>query len=142
MAFFDKAIGNSVQIEGSSFVSALIKLITYAKSEVRALRMVIEILYRLNGDISSVQQTHVSNVLRSHGLQSQVRYTFLYLQHQESEMKQNLRNNPQGLPLLSKTCRSIRMLLSTPAKHQLLLRHQQQQAQRPQRQRIRVHHSR
>ena len=52
MAFFDKAIGNFVQTEWSNFISALIKLITYAKSEVRMLRMAIEILYRLNGDIS------------------------------------------------------------------------------------------
>ena len=52
MAFFDKAIGNSVQTEWSNFVSALIKLITYAKSEVRSLRMAIEILYRLNWNIS------------------------------------------------------------------------------------------
>ena len=52
MAFFDKAIGNSVQTKWSNFVSALIKLITYKKSEVRTLRMAMEILYRLKGDIS------------------------------------------------------------------------------------------
>ena len=52
MAFFDKATGNSVQTEWSNFLSALIKLITYAKSEVHTLRMPIEILYKLNGDIS------------------------------------------------------------------------------------------
>ena len=51
MAFFDMAIENSVQTEWSHLVSALVKLITYAKPEVRTLRMTIEILYRLNGDI-------------------------------------------------------------------------------------------